>query len=417
MNEGYENRRRLRIYSWALYDWANSAFATAVMAGFFPVLFRQYWSASNEVTVTTFRLGTFNSLAGITVAVSAPLLGAVSDKLNKRKAFLVIFALLGIVMTGSLFAVPQGHYLLAGSVYVLATFGFMGGNIFYDSLLLDVASPRLLNRVSALGYALGYIGGGILFAICVGLVMVPGLFGFSTKTAAARAVFLLTAVWWGGFSIPLFLFVREKAGLTKDSIERWDQGLGKTLKIIIGERRVWMFLAGYWLYIDGVGTIIRMAVDYGMSLGLNATDLILALLMTQLIGFPATLVFGKIGERMGAKQGILLGLLGYLVITFGSLFVVSARDFYFLAGGVGLFQGGVQSLSRSYFACLVPEGREASYFGIYNMLGRFAAVFGPFLMGLMAFLTKSPRMGVLMVALLFLGGACFLIFMHKNSGE
>lgn len=367
--------------------------------------------------MTTFRLGTFNSLAGITVAVSAPLLGAVSDKLNKRKAFLVIFALLGIVMTGSLFAVPQGHYLLAGSVYVLATFGFMGGNIFYDSLLLDVASPRLLNRVSALGYALGYIGGGILFAICVGLVMVPGLFGFSTKTAAARAVFLLTAVWWGGFSIPLFLFVREKAGLTKDSIERWDQGLGKTLKIIIGERRVWMFLAGYWLYIDGVGTIIRMAVDYGMSLGLNATDLILALLMTQLIGFPATLVFGKIGERMGAKQGILLGLLGYLVITFGSLFVVSARDFYFLAGGVGLFQGGVQSLSRSYFACLVPEGREASYFGIYNMLGRFAAVFGPFLMGLMAFLTKSPRMGVLMVALLFLGGACFLIFMHKNSGE
>lgn len=410
-------RKTLQVYSWALYDWANSAFATAVMAGFFPVLFRQYWSYSQDVTVATFRLGVANSLASICVAVLAPLLGAASDLFNKRKSFLMAFAILGMAMSGALYIVPKGQYLVAGFLYVLATLGFMGGNVFYDSLLLDVASPNLLNRVSALGYALGYIGGGILFAIGVGMVMAPAFFGFSSKTGAARAVFLLVALWWGLFSIPLFLFIRERKGVPNDSIRKWGQDLIKTLKLMAGERRVWMFLAGYWLYIDGVGTVIRMAVDYGMSLGLNSSDLMLALLLTQFVGFPATLLFGRLGEWLGAKRGILVGLGGYLTITFGSMFIMKARDFFVLAIAVGLFQGGVQSLSRAFFARLVPDSREASYFGVYNMLGRFAAVLGPFLMGLTTFLTKNSRMGILTVAGLFLGGACFLVFTRESEGK
>ena len=271
-----------------------------------------------------------------------------------------------------------------------------------------------MSRVSALGYSLGYIGGGILFAICVGMVLAPGFFGFATKTVAARTVFLLTAVWWGLFSIPLFLFVREKRTERAGSVEKWGRDLLKTLKMIMGERRVWMFLAAYWLYIDGVGTVIRMAVDYGLSRGLNASNLMLALLITQFVGFPATLLFGKLGERIGVKRGILIGLAGYLAITVDALFLANARDFYILAIGVGIFQGGVQALSRAFFARLVPDGREASFFGVYNMLGRFAAVLGPFAMGLTAFLTSNPAIGIIPVALFFITGGVFLLFVPEK---
>ncbi len=384
------------------------------MAGFFPVVFRQYWCLSKDATVATFRLGMANSAASAVIALAAPLLGALSDRAGKRKAFLFAFVFLGIVTTGGLMAVPQGGYLMAGALYVLATIGFLGGNIFYDSLLLEVAPSDQLNQVSALGYALGYMGGGLFFAFCVAAVMFPDAFGFASKGVAARSSFGLTAAWWGIFSIPLFLYVKETPLPTQPFLEKWARTLLKTLRQMMSDKRIALFLIGYWLYIDGVGTIIRMAVDYGLSLGLRPKDLMMALLMTQFIAFPATLLFGKIGGRLGAKRGILIGLAGYIIITFGSLFMKSGRDFFFLAGGVGFFQGGVQSLSRALFGRLVPERKEATYFGVYNMLGRFAAILGPVLMGATAFLTKSTRMGVLSVVTLFIGGICFLAFVPEK---
>ena len=407
------------ILSWALYDWANSAFATAVMAGFFPVFFRQYWSNAADVTVATFRLGLANTVASLLIAVSAPLLGALSDLYQRKKGFLLIFALVGVVMTGGLFFVPKGHYTGAMILYIMATVGFMGGNIFYDSLLMDVAPEGAFDRVSALGYALGYVGGGLLFALCVWMVLAPAAFGLPTKAAATRFSFLVVAVWWLIFSIPLFIFVRESRPGGPTEVEKplgeWGRRLLETLRLMVRERNVLLFLLGYWLYIDGVGTVIRMAVDYGMAMGLHSRDLILALLVTQFVGFPATLAFGKIGSRWGAKTGIIIGLAGYLAIVVGSLFITRGRDFMILAVAVGLVQGGVQSLSRSLFARLVPRGRETAYFGVYNMLGRFAAVLGPFLMGSVAFLTKQPRMGILSVGVLFVGGTCFLLFVRENG--
>ncbi len=410
-------QRWCKIYSWSMYDWANSAFATAVMASFFPVMFRRYWSVSADVTVATFRLGVANSLASVFIAFTAPVLGAISDRLHARKISLAIFACLGVVMTGGMFFVPKGDYQVAGLMYVLATVGFLGGNVFYDSLLLDVAPPGGMNRVSALGYALGYMGGGLLFAICVAMIMRPTFFGFSGKAMATRAVFALTAIWWGIFSLPLILFVRERGKRAGNRATKWRRSLAKTLQQMASDRNIWLFLIGYWLYIDGVGTIVRMAMDFGLSIGLKERDLILALGMTQFIAFPATLMYGKVGDWLGARQAILLGLCGYLLISIGSLFVTSARGFYLLAGGVGLFQGGVQSLSRAFFGHLIPRGQEASYFGVYNMLGRFAAVLGPFLMGVTAYWTKSTRMGVLAVALLFLGGAFFLGQVREKPRE
>ena len=390
------------------------------MAGFFPAFFRLYWSTTSDVTVTTFRLGLANTIASLIVAFSAPLMGALSDLCQKKKVFLMIFALLGIVMTGGLFFVPRGYYLTAMMLYVFATLGFMEGNIFYDSLLLDVAPNGLLDRVSALGYALGYIGGGLLFALCVCGVLYHATFGCPSEAVAVRISFLAVAAWWGIFSVPIFVFVREskKKGKTSlgGNLAEWGCQVYETLKMLTQKKNVGMFLVGYWLYIDGVGTVIRMAVDYGMAIGLHPRDLILALLITQFIGFPATLLFGKMGTRWGAKTGILIGLAGYLGIVAGSLFITRARDFMILAIAVGLVQGGVQSLSRSLFASFVPRGSgEAAYFGVYNMLGRFAAVLGPFLMGMVALLTKQPKIGVLSVEALFMGGTCFILFVKEKE--
>ena len=410
-----------QIYAWALYDWANSAFATVVMAGFFPMFFRQYWSITPDATLDTLRLGVANTVASLLIAVSAPLLGAFADFSRRKKEFLLVFAWIGISMTGGLYFVPRGRFFLSLVIYVLATVGFLGGNVFYDSLLLDVAPEGQLDRVSALGYALGYIGGGLLFAGCVWGVLSPATFGFVSSARAVRVSFLSVALWWGIFTLPLFLFVHarsEKISLAgRRYVRTWGHQLLATLKRLKGERNILLFLLGYWLYIDGVGTVIRMAVDYGMAMGLRPRDLILALLVTQFVGFPATLAFGKVGSRWGAKTGIIIGLAGYLAIVVGSLFITRGRDFMVLAIAVGLVQGGVQSLSRSLFASLVPAGMETASFGVFNMLGRFAAVWGPTLMGMAAFLTGQPRMGILSVGALFIGGIVFLLFVKETGGK
>lgn len=416
--QDFLGKRQRQVLSWALYDWANSAFATAVMAGFFPIFFREYWCEARDVTVATFRLGMANTVASLLIAVAAPLLGAVSDLTRRKKRFLLAFAALGVVMTGGLFWVPQGRYVPAALFYTLATVGFLGGNVFYDSLLVDVAPKRLWDRVSALGYALGYVGGGLLFAGCVWMVLSPDTFGLPSSGVATRGAFLAVALWWLVFSVPLFVLVREpkrNISAPRGFFLAWGRQLLGTFRRMVRERNVAFFLLGYWLYIDGVGTVIRMAVDYGMAIGLRPRDLIVALLTTQFVAFPATLAFGWIGDRWGAKKGILIGLAGYLGILVGSFFITSGRGFMVLAASVGLVQGGVQSLSRSFFARLVPSGGETTYFGVYNMLGRFAAVLGPFLMGATAFLTKQPRLGILSIGVLFVGGTCFLLFVREKA--
>jgi len=412
--------KNIQIYSWALYDWANSAFATAVMAGFFPVFFRQVWSGTAEVTTITFRLGLANSIASVLLVVFAPILGAVSDKALMKKRFLLFFMLLGVVMTGTLSFISGGEYFLAAVVYIFATLGFMLGNVIYDALILFVASSERLDSISALGYALGYIGGGIFFAVCVLVAAYPSGFGFSSGLQAVRYTFLFTAVWWAVFSVPLFVYVREPSvphgerSLNKGFIEGKKQFV-ITLKKIAGRRDILLFLIAYWLYIDGVDTVVRMAVDYGMSLGLNTKHLITALLITQIVGFPATLAFGKIGQKLGTKKGILSGIAGYLIISFVGAFIRTNLHFYLLAGAVGLVQGGVQSLSRSFFARLVPENEEATFFGFYNMLGKFAAILGPFLMGITVYVSGNPRFGIISVAILFLLGGVFLFFVPEKT--
>ena len=402
-----------------MYDWANSSFATIVMAGFFPVFFKEYWNAGLDPTESTFRLGMTNSVASLLVVLMAPVLGAIADCLGRRKALLFCFAFLGLLMTGSLYLVAEGEWLLAAFLYAFALIGFSGSNIFYDSLLPFVTRANELDQTSALGFSLGYLGGGILLSLTVVMTLHPAWFGLADAAVAVRISFLLVSVWWLVFSIPLMLFVEESNGTLSPSagnvIKEGFLRIWRTLHEIRQLRHVWLFLIAYWLYIDGVDTVVRMAVDYGLSLGFDQQDLIAALLITQFTGFPAALAFGWLGGRYGPKAGIFTGLLIYVIVTVWAAVMRSATEFYFLAFAIGLAQGGIQALSRSMYARMIPAGRSAEFFGFYNMLGKFAAIIGPVMMGWVGVLTGSPRLGILSLLVLFTAGGLILMKV-KDTG-
>jgi len=422
-----EDRRA--IFGWALYDWANSAFATTVMASFFPIFFKEYWTAGTDPVVSTAKLGLANSAAGILVALMAPALGAIADRGAAKKNFLLFFAALGIAATASLYWVPRGSWQAAAACYVLAMMGFAGSIVFYDSLLTTVAAEPRRDFVSSLGFSMGYLGGGVLFALNVWMTLSPATFGLPGSGEGVKLSFLSVSLWWALFSVPLVFLVRERGVSPSPSpgaaVREGLAQLRDTFRRIRSLRTIFLFLAAYWLYIDGVDTIIVMALDYGLSIGFKADDLIVALLITQFIGFPSALAFGRLGERIGAKRAILIGIAVYLAITVYGAFIDEPREFYILAGMIGLVQGGVQALSRSLYSRIIPAEQSAEFFGFYNMLSRFASVAGPVLIGATGIWARSmgyegsaaSRIGIVSVALLFLAGGFALSRVDEARGK
>ncbi len=424
-----ERDNRKSIISWALYDWGNSAFATTVMAAFFPIFFKQFWSAGVDPVVSTAKLGMANSIAGMVVALCAPVLGAIADRGGAKKRFLFFFAFMGVVMTASLFMVSQGNWITAIAVYVLATIGFSGGNIFYDSLLPEIASDKKMDFVSALGFSLGYLGGGLLFALNVTMTLKPALFGLADAGEAVRISFLTVAAWWALFSIPVFLFVKEPIGeegiAAGAAVTAGLRQLRRTFAEIRHLRVIFLFLIAYWLYIDGVDTIIRMALDYGMSIGFDSNDLILALLITQFVGFPSAIAFGYMGGKIGTKRSIYIAIAVYLCVTIYASFITRAFEFYVLAIVIGLVQGGIQALSRSLYARMIPVEKSGEFFGFYNLIGKFSVVAGPIFIGVTALLVRAmgyssdvaSRVSITSIAILFVAGGILLYFVDEETGK
>ena len=415
------------IYSWALYDWANSAFATTVMAGFFPIFFAQYWSNPEDLSISTFYLGLGNSVASIIVVLLAPILGAIADRGTYKKRFLVFFAFLGILMTAGLALISQGMWQIALLTYVIATVGFSGANIFYDSLLPAVSNKDNVDYVSGLGYALGYIGGGILIVINFLMITYPSFFGFADSVEGIKWSFISVALWWAIFSIPILLFVKEpKYHKTETALQTIKSGF-KQLKNTFNEIRhlkvVFTFLIAYWLYIDGVDTTVRMAADFGITLGFDSTTIMGALVLVQFIAFFATLFYVKFADKIGIKNAIYFAIAAYMVIILSGYFVTEAWHFYVIAGMIGCFQGGIQTLSRSLYARIIPENKSAQFFGFFNMWGKFAAVIGPLLMGSVTLILSniiddqvlSARIGLQSIMILFILGA--LVFSKVNISE
>ncbi len=415
--------KRKPVLGWALYDWGNSAFATTVMAGFFPVF---YSAVTRDISAedSSFYFNLTLAAASILIAVSAPILGAISDRGGSRKKFLVFFASLGILMSGSLAWVHAGHWWMGLVLYGLGTVGFSGANVFYDSMLVDVADDDELDLVSALGYSAGYIGGGLLFLVNVLMVQKPEWFGLAGAGSAVEASFLSVAVWWALFTVPLLRWVEETPTPDQASpLEAVRQGIAQladTLKEIRSFKTLMLFLVAYWIYIDGVNTVIKTAVFFGdRILGLDQGSLITALLLTQFVAFPAALAFGALGQRIGPKPSILIGIGVYLAaLVYAWRFLTNEGDFYLLAVAIGLVQGGVQSLSRSLYARLVPASKSAEFFGFFNMVGKFATIFGPLLMALTPKLIvgATDRDSIISLSVLFVVGGFLLSRVSVEEG-
>ena len=400
-------------WSWALYDWANSAFATTVMAGFFPIFFKSYWASDLSDAESTFAIGSVNSLVGLLIAFSAPVLGAFADAGDSKRKFLFSFAFLGIITTGYLFFIPDSSWKLAVIFYGLGVIGFSGANVFYDSLLVTVSKEEERNRTSALGFSLGYLGGGILFLLNVIMFLYPNWFGLESQIDAVLWSFMSVALWWFIFSLPIYLNVKEPTQSSSGKsvnriITEAFSSLVNTARSIKEYKSAVIFLLAYFLYMDGVDTIIRMATSYGSDIGLSATSMIQALLLTQFVGFPATLVFGYYADKFGYKYSLSFAIIVYIFVVLFSSQMDTALEFYVVACVVGLVQGGVQAISRSFFSTLIPTNKAAEFFGFYNFIGKSSVFIGPFMVSGISLVTGSPSYGILSLLILFIPGLILL---------
>ncbi|HID10045.1 MAG TPA: MFS transporter [Candidatus Latescibacteria bacterium] len=400
--------RNREVWGWCLYDWANSAFATTVMAAVLPPYFQNVAASSLPDWRATALWGFAVSGATLAVALSAPLLGAVADQAGYRRRFFVVFWMLGVGATGVLALVGEGDWKLCLWLFVLGLAGFSWANLFYDSFLPIVATKEEVDWVSSTGYALGYLGGGLLLGLNLAMIQRPGWFGLPDGTWGARISFLTVAFWWAVFTAPFLLWVREpKGGGPVD----WGAGvreLVRTLQQMRAYREAAKFLLAFWLYSDGINTVIKMAAIYGAEVGIETGHLVAALLFTQFVAFPFSLLFGKLSKSIGVKPAMYIALGVYTFVCGWGYFLREAWQFWTLAGLVGMVQGGAQALSRSLFARMVPKERTAEFFGFFSTVSKFSGILGPFLFGVAGTLFHTSRAAALVMAVLFLMGIAAL---------
>ncbi|MEW6382110.1 MAG: MFS transporter [bacterium] len=413
------NTDRLSAVSWCLYDWANSAFATTIMAAVLPVYYSTVAAATLPGNRASSYWGYTNTVAMLIIAFLSPILGAMGDATGKRKSYLFRFALLGVLATGLLAGVGRGDWPLASFLYILGRIGFCGGNVFYDSLLPFVAEKEDFDRISCLGYALGYLGGGLLLALNLAMILKPLWFGLATPQWGSRISFLTVSLWWAIFSIPIFIRVSEPR---RDGVKHGQSPflaglhrLSMTFHKVRQYREVWKFLLAYWLYNDGIGTIIIMATIFGAEIGIAQKHLIGAILLVQFLGIPFTLIFGWATRFLETKTCILLGLSVYTLAAIGGYFMRTPFHFWMLAVLVALVQGGCQALSRSFFGQMIPAGQSAEFFAFYDISAKFAGIVGPALFGLVGQISGSSRYGIVSLVIFFLLGGFLLIQVHPDK--
>lgn len=399
--------------SWALYDWANSAYSMTITSTILPLYFKGiYADSGGSASMSTAYWGYANSIGTLIIAILAPILGTIADYKGYKMKFFNIFFVIGIAFTGLLAAVPTTLWNLLLLFYILNSIGYSGSNIFYDAFLVDVTTEKRMDEVSTMGYALGYIGSTIPFIICMAIIILAqyNLIPISTSTAS-KISFVLTAIWWGLNTIPMIKNVRQVHGIDieENLLTNSFKRLGNTLKNIRKHEKLFLFLLAYFFYIDGVNTIITMATSYGSDLGISNTSLLIILLLTQFIAFPFSILYGRFADKYKGKTMLYVGVITYILICIYAYFIHSVLDFWILAMLVGSSQGGIQALSRSYFGKLVPKESANEFFGFYNIFGKFAAIMGPFLVGIVTQITGKSNYGIFSIILLFIVGGIILI--------
>ncbi|PAD45419.1 MFS transporter [Shouchella clausii] len=407
--------------SWMLYDWANSAYSIIVTTAVFPLFFKAVATDSglSDATSTAY-LGYTIAIATFILAMLSPILGTIADYEGLKKRFFVFFFSLGAGSTALLAFVPGDHWLILLILYTVTAVGFAGANVFYDAFLVDVTEENRMHDISARGYGLGYIGSCIPFLISIALIVLAQLEIIPLSFyAASKIAFLITALWWAAFTIPMLKHVTQRYYKKREArpIANSFKQLGQTFKEVRQYKPLFLFLLAYFFYIDGVGTIIRMSTAYGSDLGISATDLLIVLFVTQIVAAPCSILYGRLSQRFTGKKMLYAGICVYIVVCVYAFFLRTTLDFWILAMLVATSQGGIQALSRSYFAKLVPKQKANEFFGFYNVFGKFAAVMGPLLLGLTTQLTGNTNAGVFSLIALFLIGFALLAKVPEPKDE
>ena len=423
---------RPELRAWAMYDWAVSAVQTTIMVAVFPLYFVDIAKLDLPESRATQAIATANTIVAIVLAVLSPVLGAVSDYVAAKQRMLGASMIVGAAAVAGMFFVQQGDYRLALVLFVISLIGATASTVFYDALLPHIASEDEIDRVSSAGYAIGYIGGGLLLALNLAWILKPQWFGLPTgpnlsdaeRTLPTRLALLSVAIWWVVFSIPLFRRVPEPPR-TREA----DEGRGgnvlvvpfvrvaETFRALRGYKHAFLMLLAFMIYNDGIQTIQKMATTYGKEMGIANSVLITAILVVQFVGVPFSFLFGAIANRIGAKRAIFIGLLVYAGISILGYYMRTAAHFVLLAAMVATVQGGTQALSRSLFASLIPTHKSGEFFGFYSVFEKFASIFGPLLFWVTIATTGSSRNAILSVILFFAIGALVLSRVRVKEGQ
>jgi MFS transporter, UMF1 family len=423
---------RPELRAWAMYDWAASSVQTTIMVAVFPIYFVKIAGANLPPSAATQRLAAVNTVALIITAFMSPILGAISDYGAMKKRLLAAFMILGAGAVAGMFGIEQGDIGLASVLFTISLIGAAGSFVFYEALLPHIASPNEIDRVSTAGYAVGYIGGGLLLALNLAWIQKPALFGLpsgpgltdSAATLPVRLAFASVAIWWVVFSIPILRRVTEPAARLEpdehpgeSAIRIAFRRLLETFRELRGYRQAFLMLLAFLVYNDGIQTIIKMATAYGTEIGIGQGSLIGAILVVQFVGIPCTFLFGGLARRMGAKRAIFLGLVAYTAISILGYFMKNATHFFILAGLVGMVQGGTQALSRSLFASMIPTHKSGEFFGFFSVFEKFAGIFGPLIFAGAIAATGSSRNAILSVIGFFAVGAALLWAVDVAEGQ
>lgn len=399
--------------SWMLYDWGHSAYSVIISTAVFPLFYKAAAEQSGvSAADSTAYLGYAISISTLVLALLGPILGTIADYQGFKKTFFAGFSLLGVISTALLTFIPNDHWELLLVCYMFIAIGSAGSNVFYDAFLVDVTNDERMNKVSSRGFALGYIGSTIPFIVSIAIILLAQQEVLPLSVAAASQIaFLITAVWWGVFTLPMLRHVRQKHFIEREPriIANSFGRLFETFKEIKRYRALFLFLLAYFFYIDGVGTIITMSSAYGSDLGIEATDLLIILFVTQVVAAPFAMLYGRLADRFGSKPMLYVGIAVYIVVCVYAYFMKSAFDFWILAMLVATSQGGIQAISRAYFARMVPKHNANRFFGFYNIFDKFASILGPLLVGVTAQATGSTNAGVFSLVILFIVGAVILM--------
>jgi MFS transporter, UMF1 family len=422
------------IRAWTMYDWANSVFATSIMAAILPVYYASVAVQSDQANTATVYWSITTSIGLLLVAFLGPILGAMADFLGAKKRMLTIFVFIGVTGTALLYLVGTGDWFIASLFFIVGSVGFSGANVFYDSLLPHVAHQDEIDQVSSRGYAMGYLGGGILLAVNLAMIMVlpsqlpkfiPALATWSEgdlTTLMTRLCFITVAIWWVLFTIPLWRHVREperRILASEEGFNPWRASfsrLGHTFGEIRKYRQLLIFIIAFWLYNNGIGTIIFMATIYGTELGFSSTTTIGTLLMVQFVAMPFAFLFGWLAKKMGTKQAILLSLSVYTLIAIAGYFLYHEWQFWMLGFAVATVQGGSQALSRSLMGRMMPKSKSAEFFSFFSISEKIAGTVGPLLFGLVSALVGGSRLAIVSLIVFFASGGYLLTRVNEKEG-